>query len=109
MGLYRKVHFCYNLGMTYLKGPTNISSKQKMLNLTLVFTTGLVGISTLVIILVFLFLGMWLDQKYLTRPAFTLGLVLSSIPVSLIVMIVIVKALIKRFQKLSDSFGKDEL
>ncbi len=80
-----------------------------MLNLTLVFTTGLVGLSTLIIILVSLFLGMWLDQKYLTRPTFTLGFVLASIPVSLVVMIVIVKALIKRFQKLSNSNGLDEL
>jgi ABC-type molybdate transport system permease subunit len=93
--------------MSYLKGPADISGKQKILNLTLVFTTGLVGLSTLIIILASLFLGMWLDQRFLTRPAFTLGLVLASIPVSLIVMIVIVKVLIKRFQRMSDSIRQE--
>ena len=33
-----------------------------------------------------LFLGMWLDGQLGTRPMFTLGLVLASVPLSLIVM-----------------------
>jgi F0F1-type ATP synthase assembly protein I len=82
-------------------------SKQKILNLSLLFTTALVGLSTLAIILVALFLGIWLDKQYASEPAFTMGLLLASIPVSLLVMIFIVKALINKFRKMSDSISQE--
>jgi F0F1-type ATP synthase assembly protein I len=44
------------------------------------------GCLTAVGTLLALFLGLWLDQQLGTRPMFTLGLVLASIPVTLIAM-----------------------
>ncbi|MBI9050975.1 MAG: AtpZ/AtpI family protein [Anaerolineaceae bacterium] len=87
--------------------PGKTNSKQKTLNLILLFTTGLVGLSTLVIILGSLFLGMWLDKLNASQPAFTMGLLLASIPISLIVMIFIVKGLINRFKKMSESISEE--
>jgi hypothetical protein len=105
--LYMNVFFCYNFDMTTVKGTEQARGKHKLLNMTLLITTALVGISTLIIILGSIFLGMWLDKQFLTRPAFTLGLVLASIPVSLIVMIVIVKALINRFKRMTESIDQE--
>jgi len=44
------------------------------------------GCLTAVGTLLALFLGLWLDQQLGTRPMFTLGLVLASVPVTLILM-----------------------
>jgi F0F1-type ATP synthase assembly protein I len=44
------------------------------------------GCLTAIGTLLALFLGLWLDQQLGTRPMFTLGLVLASVPVSLIAM-----------------------
>jgi F0F1-type ATP synthase assembly protein I len=44
------------------------------------------GCLTAVGTLLALFLGLWLDQQLGTRPMFTLGLVLASVPVTLIAM-----------------------
>lgn len=44
------------------------------------------GCLTAVGTLLALFLGLWLDQQMGTRPMFTLGLVLASIPLTLILM-----------------------
>lgn len=44
------------------------------------------GCMTAIGTLLALFLGLWLDGQLGTRPMFTLGLVLASVPLSLIVM-----------------------
>lgn len=65
--------------------------KQYWLNLTLAGAAGQVGCVTLVIILAAVLGGLWLDAHFGTRPAFTLGLLVISIPVSLIAMLFIVR------------------
>lgn len=80
-----------------------ITHKQKLLTTILLITTTLVGVTTLVIVLGSIFLGIWLDEVFYSRPAFTIGLVLASIPVSIICTIFIVKALIKRIRRMTDS------
>ncbi len=65
--------------------------KQYWLNLTLAGAAGQVGCVTLVIILAAVFGGLWLDARFQTRPAFTIGLLIASIPVSLIAMLAIVR------------------
>lgn len=57
-----------------------------------------VGCFTLVIILAAVFAGMWLDARNGTRPWFTLGLVVLSIPVSLAAMFLIVRQAISRIK-----------
>lgn len=66
------------------------------MNLMLVGIAGLVGLMTLVIVLVALFAGLWLDNYFNTRPYFTLGLVLGSVPVTLILMVILVKFVTSR-------------
>ena len=60
-----------------------ITNKQKLLNLTLVGIVSQVGCVTLVIIIAALLLGLYIDSRFNTRPWFTIGLVIVSIPVSL--------------------------
>jgi hypothetical protein len=68
------------------------------MNTALISVTGSVGCLTVVIILGFILGGMWLDGHYGTKPTWTLILALVSIPVSVIAMIVVVRAIIKRIQ-----------
>lgn len=67
------------------------NNKQYWLNLTLAGAAGQIGCVTLVIILVAVFGGLWLDARFDTRPLFTLVLLIASIPVSLIAMLYIVR------------------
>ncbi len=72
--------------------------KQYWLNLTLAGAAGQVGCVTLVIILAAVLGGLWLDSRFHTRPLFTLGLVVASIPVSLIAMLFIVRLVTSRIK-----------
>jgi ABC-type molybdate transport system permease subunit len=85
-----------------------ITSKQKLLNLTLVGVVSQVGCLTLVIILAALFLGLFLDSRFNTRPWFTIGLVLVSIPVSLVLMLTIVRAAVKKLKPETTKNPKQE-
>lgn len=70
---------------------TKKNSRQYWLNLTLAGAAGQIGCVTLIIILVAVFGGLWLDARFDTRPVFTLALLIASIPVSLIAMLFIVR------------------
>ncbi|MHB0989412.1 MAG: AtpZ/AtpI family protein [Bellilinea sp.] len=76
--------------------PSGPSGKQKLLNLALASIAGQVGCLTLVIILGAVFLGLWLDSRLGTRPWWTIGLVLGSIPVSLVVMLFVVRLAVSK-------------
>ncbi len=77
-------------------GPTSNqpekSRSQYALNLTVVAVAGQVGCLTLIIVLAALFGGLWLDNYFKTRPMFTIGLMVASIPVTLVMMFWIVRA-----------------
>ena len=76
-------------------GPTSNQSEksraQYAVNLTLVAVAGQVGCLTLIIVLAALFGGLWLDRYFETRPVFTIGLMVASIPVTLVMMFWVVK------------------
>ncbi len=57
-----------------------------------------IGCFTLVVILGALALGLWLDGRLGTRPWFTLGLMLASIPVSLAALVRVALATARRAQ-----------
>ncbi len=57
-----------------------------------------IGCLTVVVILGALALGLWLDSRFDTRPWFTLGLVLASIPVSLAALVRVALATARRVQ-----------
>lgn len=67
------------------------ANKQYWLNLTLAGAAGQVGCVTLIIILVAVLAGLWLDSRFQTRPVFTFVLLIASIPVSLAAMLFIVR------------------
>lgn len=61
------------------------------MNLALFGVAAQSGCLTLVIVLVALLGGLWLDAQFQTRPMLTILLVLLSIPVSLITMFFVVR------------------
>ena len=72
-------------------------SNQSVFSWTLAVIVGQVGCVTLVIIFAALFLGIWLDNLLSTKPIFTVGLIVASIPVTMVAMILIVRATTSRF------------
>ena len=80
--------------------------KQYYVNLALAAVAGQVGCLTLIIIIAALFLGLWLDSRFDTRPVLTLVLVFGSLPVSLIMMFVVVRGATKRIKH--GSFNQKE-
>ncbi len=72
--------------------------RQKLINLTLAGVAAQVGCVTLIIVLAAVFGGIWLDGRFGTRPWFTIGLLVVSIPVSLAAMFVIVRAAVSRIK-----------
>ncbi len=60
-------------------------------NLTLAAVAGQVGCLTLVIIFIALFGGLWLDNRFQTRPTFTVLLLIGSVPVTLVLMFLVVR------------------
>lgn len=71
--------------------PPRVDPKTKIFNLTLASVVAQVGCLTLVIILGAVLGGLWLDNHYQSKPIFTVGLLVVSIPVSLAVMIFVVR------------------
>lgn len=77
------------------KGPP---SRQKVLNLTLAVLTAQVGCLTLVLVLAALFGGLWLDNYFQTKPWFTIGLLIASIPLSVFGMVYIARKTVKKIK-----------
>ena len=89
--------------------------KQNRFNLLVAAVTGQVGCLTLVIVLAAVLGGRALDAKLNSSPWFTVGLLVASIPVSLVIMFFVVRKTVSRIkveepqQKRSeeDGIGKD--
>ncbi len=58
-------------------------------NMAFAAMAGQSGCASVIVIIGSLFLGLWLDSVFDTRPAFTLGFILTSIPLSLVLMVYI--------------------
>lgn len=78
--------------------PNQPDSKQRFINLTIAAVVGQIGCLTLVIVLAAVFGGLWLDAHFNSKPAFTIGLLIVSIPVSLLLMLVIVRSAISKIK-----------
>ncbi len=74
------------------------NGKQKAINLALAAVAGQVGCLTLVVVLGSVLLGLWLDQQFQTRPVITLILVAVSVPISIVLMLVIVRGAVARIK-----------
>ena len=66
--------------------------------MTLAVLAGQVGCLTLLIVMVALFAGLWLDAQFSTKPLYTLVLILASIPVSLVVMLIVARTAISKIK-----------
>jgi magnesium-transporting ATPase (P-type) len=72
--------------------------KQTVNNLTLAVVAGQVGCLTLIIVLIAVLGGLWLDNQFQTRPVITILLVVVSVPISLFVMFAVVRAAVARIK-----------
>ena len=66
--------------------------------MTLAVLAGQVGCLTLLIVLIALFAGLWLDARFDTKPMYTLVLILASIPISVGVMLIVARAAISKIK-----------
>ena len=76
---------------------------QYAINLTLASIAGQVGCLTLVIIFVALFAGLWLDRYLDTKPLFTIVFLIGSVPVTLFLMFLVVKAATNRIKPVQNT------
>jgi len=68
-----------------------------------------VGVATLVVILLSVFGGMWLDKRLGTEPMFTIGLVLAGIPITIVVMYKIARKTVSSITKSKSESKTTEL
>ena len=78
--------------------PAPVDRRSKILNLTLASVAAQVGCLTLVIILGAVLGGLWLDNRYGSKPMFTVGLLVASIPVSLAIMFIVVRFAVSKIK-----------
>lgn len=83
------------------------NNKGNTRNLVIAALVGQVGVLTLVIVLAAVFGGLALDAKFGTKPWFTIGLLVASIPVSILSMIFLVKKIVARI-KPQENAGKED-
>ncbi|HPH97642.1 MAG TPA: AtpZ/AtpI family protein [Anaerolineaceae bacterium] len=94
------------------QNPSGPTSKQQIINLALATAAGQVGCLTLIIVLAAVIGGLWLDAQFNTGHVLLFTLLIISLPVSLAVMFVVVRAATGRIQTQSTSkkeanLGKD--
>lgn len=80
---------------------------QYAFNLTLAGVAGQVGCLTLIIIMVALFAGLWLDNQFGTKPLLTILLMVGSMPVTLFLMFKIVRAATDRMKPVNNTEGNE--
>lgn len=89
----------------------NPSEKQSNTrNLVIAALVGQVGILTLIIVLAAVFGGLALDARFNTKPWFTIGLLVASIPVSIFAMVFLVRKAVSRIKtgKPKENPGKED-
>lgn len=91
-----------------LKPPRQPESNQKIINLTIAALVGQVGCFTLLIILGAVLGGLWLDAHFASKPAFTIGLVLLSIPVSIVATLLVVRSATNKIKAITTQSKKSE-
>ena len=63
----------------------------------LIVVIGQVGCLTLLVVLLLVALGLWLDASLGTRPIFTLVLLAAGVPLSVLLMLVVARRTLARF------------
>ncbi|MEA4908069.1 MAG: AtpZ/AtpI family protein [Chloroflexi bacterium] len=78
--------------------PEKTDPKTYLKNMTLAVVAGQVGCLTLVIVLAAVLAGLWLDSQFQTRPIMTFVLVIASVPISILVMLAVVRSAVARLK-----------
>ncbi len=81
---------------------------QSVLNMTIIGLVGQVGCLTLVILLASVFIGLGLDTHFDTRPWITIGMLMLSIPIALVVMFFITRKTTEKFKKEYEARQKEK-
>ena len=71
-------------------------------NTLLIVLVGQMGCLTLVVILVTVLAGLWLDNTFQTKPVFTLVFLLAGIPLSVILMVYVGRKTLARLKDQND-------
>ena len=77
------------------------------LNTLLIVLVGQIGCLTLVIIILTVLAGLWLDNTFHTKPVFTLLLLLAGIPLSVILMVLVGRKTLAKLKSKDESNQKD--
>lgn len=80
-------------------------SRKNVVNTLLIVMIGQVGCLTLIIILASVFLGLWLDRMFGTKPVITLMLLFAGIPLSVILMLFISRRTLARLKEQNKEEG----
>ena len=81
---------------------------QRTFRYTLAAVTGQVGCLTSFILIAALLGGIWLDNQFNTQPLFTVGMLVISVPITLVVMIWIVRKTTSRMQSTGTNTTKQQ-
>ena len=82
---------------------------RSILNTLLIVMIGQVGCLTLIIILLSVLGGLWLDNMFGTKPVLTLALLLAGIPVSVLVMLVVARKTLARLKEQAEKEQNSEI
>ncbi len=82
-------------------------SSQNKKNMLIAALVGQIGVLTLIIVLAAGLGGIALDARLGTKPWFTIGLLVASIPISLLVMVTIARKTVTKIKE-TDVDGSDE-
>ena len=81
---------------------TGNNNPRNIINTVLIVMVGQVGCLSLVIVLLSVLGGLWLDNTFHTKPLFTLILLLAGIPVSVLLMVYVGRRTIAKIKSQSE-------
>jgi F0F1-type ATP synthase assembly protein I len=76
--------------------PRSETRRQEALRTILIVLVGQVGCVTLLVIMVSVLAGLWLDAQLHTKPVITLALLLAGIPLSVLLMLQVARRTLAR-------------
>ncbi len=79
---------------------------RNVINTLLIVLVGQMGCLTLVVILITVLAGLWLDNTFHTKPIFTLVLLLAGIPLSVILMVFVGRKTLAKLKEQNESDQK---
>lgn len=79
--------------------------RKNVLRTLLIVLVGQVGCLTLLVIVLSVFVGQWLDATFHTKPVLTLALLFAGIPLSVLLMLLVARRTLRRLSEEKESKG----